>query len=74
MLFFQNVKIEIFKYPWEHFPCVRSGHTAICGKKRGLGVFRWILPYVYIFTYKLPINHTVACMLGKSLASPAPSS
>jgi len=52
---FQNVKNEILKYPWEHFPCVRSGHMAIHGKNRGLGWICRIFPYIFI--YKLPINH-----------------
>ena len=50
---FQNLKIEMLEYAWEQFPHIQNIR---CGEKSTIVIFR-------IFSYKLPINHRVACML-----------
>ena len=42
------------------------GHTE--QKSRFGGIFPYLIPYIFI--YKLPINHTVACMLGGQVIVP----
>ena len=60
MLTFQNLKTEILKCPWEHFPCVGSGYRAIYGEKSwfwgiwgGWGFCRILFP-IYIYTPDQP--------------------
>ena len=58
MLTFQNLKMEMLEYVWEQFPHIQKIR---CGEKSEILFF-------YIFSYKLPINRAVACMLQGGVA------